>query len=299
MASVTFVIDESGAKGYSDNREERVGELGVIAGFFVPEEHIPKLESDIGAIARQYLTEGKLHITDMDSQDQELFRNQVLSYLLSVRASWTYEAMYVEGLHSYAQLAHEFTDAAKSARRSKVEISSNEKLDLLHAELFLGAFGKAIAFCTDSVGRQFHLNVITDRIDRSILRHFQEKAQQLLSVGEKKVQTVTGFDPDADKMLSRSISSEITQGQEVLGDFSGVTFEISISESVLTLAADVLANSVHYHLSSLQEATLGYALNTQEAIKNHQLSSIVYGVSGIRAESPQVSDTIFRHPSQS
>jgi len=299
MASITFVIDESGAKGYSDNREQHEGELGVLAGILLPEEQVPTVESDLESIAGNYLSDGKLHITDLESKDQESLRGEIFDYLLSIRAPWTYEAIYVEGLHDHSQLVASMVNQAKENRRSKIKISGNEKYDLLHTEMFVGAFGKGVAFCMDHVGHQFHLNVITDNVDKPILKEFHESAEHLLNIGKMSVRKVTGFDPESKKVVTGSISSEITQGFDALGDFLGVSFEISISESALTLAADVLTNSVHHHLASLQKYDLGCALNTQEAIEGHRLAPIVYGVSGGELDAPQLADTIFRHPCQS
>ena len=52
MPSVTFVIDESGAKGYSDNREKFKGEIGVVAGVLVPTERLPLVSSEIKQIIK-------------------------------------------------------------------------------------------------------------------------------------------------------------------------------------------------------------------------------------------------------
>lgn len=65
MPSVTFALDESGAKGYSDNREKVKGELGVVAGVLVPAEHVSRVVSEIGEITERFKTNGKLHITDL------------------------------------------------------------------------------------------------------------------------------------------------------------------------------------------------------------------------------------------
>jgi hypothetical protein len=298
MGSITFVIDESGAKGYSDKREQHEGEFGVVAGILIPEEHLSVVESDLNFIANKYESEGKLHITDLESNDQECLRGEIFDYLLSKHIRWTYEAMYVEGLHNQARIAATMVKTAKENHRSNVNISCNEKRDLLHAEIFTGVFGKGVAFCLDNVSHQFHLNVITDNIDKSILRKFKEGAQQLLNVGKKNTCKVTGFDHDSQSVVTGSVSFEITQGRDVLGDFSGVLYDINVSESVLTLAADVLVNSVHHHLASLQESNPGCALNTKEAIEGHRLAQIVYGVSEVDLDVLQISDTIFRYPSR-
>ena len=57
MRNVTFVIDESGAKGYADKRENVVGELGVVAGYFIPNMCLPKAQSDLSDLAKIALLE--------------------------------------------------------------------------------------------------------------------------------------------------------------------------------------------------------------------------------------------------
>ena len=296
MPSVTFALDESGAKGYSDNREKVKGELGVVAGVLVPTEHVSRMVSEIGKITERFKTNGKLHITDLAPLDQESLRNQIFTYLASVNARWVYEAMYVEGLYSNAQFVSSLRDNTKKNQRSGVKVSSNEKNDLLHTQLLLGAFGKGVAFCLDNVGSTVHLNVITDQLDASIVKEFRKDANRLLNVGKKNERKVTGFDTTTQKVVTGSITTEITEGLDALGDFSGVTYEIAISDSPLTLVADIIANSVYHHLSSLQEKTPGCQLNTLDSIKGHQLDAFVYGVTGQESDAPQVADTIFRHP---
>ncbi len=143
------------------------------------------------------------------------------------------------------------------------------------------------------------MNVITDRVDGSILKLFDEAAQSLLNVGSRKETEVTGFDPDSKTLVKGSVSTEVTVGMDQLGDFIGVKYSIAQSRSVLTLAADVLANSVHQHLKSLQTSKPGCALNTAESIAGHPLADIVYGVTTEASAMPQVADTIFRHPKSS
>ena len=210
---------------------------------------------------------------------------------------WIYEAMYVEGFYSHAELVLSMRDKAKKNRRSSVKLSGNEKKELLHSQLLLGAFGKAVAFCFDYVGNEVHVNVLTDQLDSPIVKAFKEDAKHLLSFGEKRERKATGFDTVTRKVVTSTITTEITEGLNSLGDFSGVTFEISVSDSPLTIIADIIANSVNHHLTSLQAQSPGCQLNSIEAIAGHPLESLVYGVTGQESDAPQVADTIFQYPS--
>ena len=296
MRSVTFVVDESGAKGFSDNREAVVGELGVIAGLLIPTECVSQVEANISAMLSGLSSTGKIHITDLGPDAQQKVRESLFSYLLSVRAGWVYEAMYVEGLHSHQQLVSDMGAVAKTQRRSNIRLSGNERLASLHQELFLGAFGKGVAFCMDHLGNEVSIDVITDRVDGSVLKSFDEAAQRLLNVGGRKDTWVSGFDLDSKTVVRGFVTTEISVGVDQLGDFTGIKYNISESTSVLTLAADVVANSVHHHLKSLQAKKPGCALNTVDAIAGHPLANIVYGVTMGASAMPQVADTIFRHP---
>lgn len=296
MSSFTFALDESGAKGYSDNREKVKGELGVVAGVLIPTEHMPRVAFCIERIIEKFKPNGKLHITDLSRSDQESLRREVFEYLTLVKARWVYEAIYVEGFYSTSRFTSFLQDKAKQNRRSSVKVSANKKEVLLHSELLLGAFLKAVAFCLDRAGKTIHLDVITDQLDASIVKAFRSDANRVLNVGKKIEHKVTGFDTTTKKKLRGSISTEVIEGTDALGDFSGVTFEIAVSDNPLTVIADIVANSVNYHLSSLQDQNPGCRLNALEAISGHPLAALVYGVTGQETDAPQVADTIFQHP---
>jgi hypothetical protein len=140
---------------------------------------------------------------------------------------------------------------------------------------------------------------MTDKVGKSTLKKFHKGADQLLNIGNRKITKVSGFDPDTGAVVKGTITSEIIEGAELLGDFSGVQYGIEESRSVLTLAADVLANSVHHFLRLRQESTPGCPLNTAGSISGHPLCSILYGTSVDGVEASQVADTIFRHPNRS
>ena len=74
MKEVIFVLDESGAKGYSDNTERYLGELGVVAGYLLPSECLIRVVTELEAIRSNFFTDGKIHITDLSPEQQEAER---------------------------------------------------------------------------------------------------------------------------------------------------------------------------------------------------------------------------------
>ena len=297
MRKIIFILDESGAKGYSSNIERIPGELGLIAGYLIPSNCLDFVRNELNTIQSNFFSDGKIHITDLPPQQQEELRDSIFDYFIQRNIYWVYEAIYVQGYFENNDFLNKSTKKAHKSRRSNIQISWKEKNKLLHAQLFQGAFGKAVAFCLDHVGSQINLDVITDRADASIIKKFQHKADDFLSVGKEKTHETTGFNKDSKQVARGNISTSITSGIEAIGDFSGVSYSITCEDSSLTLAADVLVNSVNYHLKSLQAQNTGIALNVEASIANHPLSKLVYGAWN-NEEVNYFSDAIFMHPTQ-
>ena len=295
METVLLVLDESGAKGYDDNKEQHQGEFGVMAGFALPESKAEAFISGLSEIVKSIAADGKLHITDLDAVAQETLRRRLFDYFSKCRALWFYEAVYVQGFHEAQSRVKQLVEEAKEARRSCVKLSLNPIRESLHGQLFLGAFGSGVALVMDHIGPAFHLKVMTDRVDEPILKLFKAQADQLLSVGQPDQNEVTGFDTEKKEIVRGAIETSVASGDDAFGDFSGVTYEIECADNLLTLAADILANSVHYHLKQIQDNTPGASLNSLEAIYGHPLQHLLHDAP-TRAGSVNVADTSYRHP---
>lgn len=277
MKTIYLICDESGAKGCSDKQENYSGEVGVMAGFIFLKERLSEIRSDLEKITSPFFTEGKLHITDLSPNDQERLRNNLFSYLKERNILCLYEAIHSEGFRTQYKMINDLNNNARAQRRSKIKISNNKSKGLLYEQLFQGFFGKAVAYCTDHIGEKFCLVVITDKIDASIKKSFENTAKELLSSGNNlKVKTVTGYDPVKEEVVKGEITSKIEDPNNLLGDFSGVKFTIEMEDSCLTLTADVIANSIYHHFRSREEKAIGNALNTIDAVKGHSLESIIY-----------------------
>ncbi len=73
MKTFYLIIDESGAKGYSTNKEKLPKEFGVMAGFLVPSDYI-KNWRDNTSIHFNMETDRKTHITSLNKINQNKFR---------------------------------------------------------------------------------------------------------------------------------------------------------------------------------------------------------------------------------
>lgn len=277
MDEIFLVLDESGAKGYSNNPESEDGELGVMAGYLLPISHADKAEAALSAIRSKFLSGDKLHITDLAPHQQEELRSDLFAYFTKVQAPWLYEAIYVQGFFEHAQLANQLSKEVHDSRRSNVKISWRENRDLLHAELFQGVFSKAVAFCLDNIGTKVKINIITDRTDAPIIKKFQSAADEFLGFASGSTTPVTGFDTDSRSVLHGEVQSKIGANTNAIIDLSGIEYSIKCEDSALTLAADVLVNSVNFHLKSFQKTSVGVELNDAKTIAGHPLEAFVYG----------------------
>ena len=185
MNQVIFVVDESGAKGYSTNTENEPGDLGVMAGYLIPKNCLSLVKSELDIIRSNFTEEGKIHITDLSPRQQGELRNIIFNY----------------------------------------------------------------------------------------------------------------FNIETKEFVKGNIAINISSDIDSFEDFAEISYSIACEDSSLTLAADVLVNSVHHHLKSLQSKIAGAALNTAYSITNHQLSSLVYGVLE-NSEGNDFSDAMFTHPIQ-
>lgn len=276
MDEVVFIVDESGAKGYSDKQEHIPGELGVMAGYLLPANVIDQAIMELDQIYNHCSGNAKkVHITDFTPEQQLQIREYIFDWFIQWSIPWVYEAIYVQGFHESTQERNKLIEGAYKARHSKIKVSHREKRELLHAELFQEVFAKAVEFGINMVGNEFKLNILTDQVDKAIVSEFTQKGDEYLQIGKEKTYIKTGFDTEANKVVQGSITTKITSGAEQLGDLSGVSYCITCDNSSLTLAADVLVNSVHYYLSSLQVKDVGAPLNIEEAISKHPLGSLV------------------------
>lgn len=298
MKKYFFVCDESGAKGYSDKREKHFAELGVLAGFIVPEENLEKLRLALDPIKEKFLKTGKLHITDLEPADQEKLRTEIFEEFKKSHIICVYEAIHAEGFYDNYKRINKQKEKNKEQLRSKIKTSNNAIKESLHEKLFQGTFGKAVAVCIDHLhsGAEFHLEVITDRIDENIREQFESVAKELLSYGkEREPQKITGYDPEKKEIRTGTFQFQIENPNDVLGDFSGIQFVIKVEISSLTLAADVLVNSLYYFFENRAQKDKGSSLNTIESIKGHPLEALFLKLWNDESIN-WFSDAIFMHP---
>ena len=122
MRKIIFILDESGAKGYSSNIERIPGELGLIAGYLIPSNCLDFVRNELNTIQSNFFSDGKIHITDLPPQQQEELRDSIFDYFIQRNIYWVYEAIYVQGYFENNDFLNKSTKKAHKSRRSNIQI---------------------------------------------------------------------------------------------------------------------------------------------------------------------------------
>lgn len=305
MTKVAFYCDESGAKGYADQVESYPGEIGVFAGIMVPEECLATVQPVFDQIAARYMPKlGKLHIADLPTEQQDALREELFAAIRSATLPCFWYAIHVDGLHAQHEniktILKQNIDTLRSARdgvEPRIKRSSpREEPSSMHIELFTGLYSHLIAFLSERGKQDVDVMIRTDHVDTPIVKKFSKVAAELLS-NDPYISTLTGFDTLEKKVVTGSITTTVKWPPEL--DFSPMVSSLSITtmphSDGLVLAADVLANSLHYLFKSRDEDSLYSSLNCREAVENHPLSNYLdtftnWGVADY------VGDGIYQHP---
>jgi hypothetical protein len=277
MYKLYFICDESGSKGFADNQEKFAGEYGVFAGYFLTDKNYNTLKNKFKTIYEKYVTAGqKLHITDLTPENQENLRKDVFECLKTENISCVYEAISVKGYH------REFENSAKLEKEQNEKIkntfsfSKNQEKGRLHSELFQAVFGKAIAYYNDTIGDDIEIQIITDNIDNKLKKEFEEKAKELINPLDKAIE-FKAFDKEKKQPVTKTMTFASEQLKN--DNISKTKFNIISEVNELTLIADILANTVSYYLKKAVEQNPNIILNSKDAIQDHPLLILFYGLS--------------------
>lgn len=271
---VYLIIDEAGAKGYSDKIESYPCEFGLIAGYLITEDRLQQIKDDLNPLRNKFAVDGKVHITDLSPSEQELCRNTIFGYFNKSNINWLYEAIYVQGFFEYEKSNQNSINELKKNTKTKIKVSLNPpKKELLHNVLFLGIFGKAIAYCIDNFPDSYELIIISDSLDKTIVNMFGESAYNYTHLLNEKKSTHTGFNPETNEVVEGSITLKITTNSIRFQGYSDIDYSIQAEDSSLTFAADILANSTNYYLMNYVKTNLGCDLCSEDSLKHHPLKS--------------------------
>jgi hypothetical protein len=296
VTHMVLACDESGAKGYADRDENTPGETGVFAGILIPEEVLETASTGFDAVARRYRpNHGKLHIADLEPQDQHALREEIFSLVRQHQLPCFYEAIHVAGFQRAYEHMAERIEQEQAARRSSIKISSNRhKPSSMHAALFQGLYAKMLAFCMERRRLHVSLEVRTDRVDSPLVKDFEREAAELLNYGAQ-IKRVTGFDTATQKIVESEIRiGDVGPEDQLPLVVQDLAIKVVDDSDGLVLGADILANSLDYHFRSRSDEHRFRDLNNPEAFSGHPLSDCLDAYCDWGTFDS--SDTLYAHP---
>ena len=274
----------------------------MFAGLFVPEEVLSITEQRFErAIAPYRGSDGKLHITDLPSQQQGSMRADIFAAILELNLPCFWYAIHVAGFHSFHRAiqrvlsdARENIAASNPSPRVKAG-SPRGNPDSLHATLFTGLYGHIVAYIEERRPGPVEIIVRTDNVDAPIAKLFRQKADNLLS-REPRTSTATGFDTVTKTVVSAEIRFEakIPPELQVTTSVDKLTIVPVDDKDPIVVAADVLANSLCHLFHNRPPEELYGDLNRPSAVENHPLLEVLATFSDWG--SADISDRMYRHP---
>lgn len=281
MDKMVLVVDESGAKGYASTREKYEGEIGVMAGFLYPEKDIEDIKIVFDRIMCRYsvIGGGKFHITDLEKGAQESLREDVFFAFTKMKLRWFYTSVYAEGFHQ-----SEFMEGRGGSKNKK---------ESLHSVLFNQIFWLSLVMSASINKNNLFLSILTDNVDSGILKQFNKNAKDScdLILGRERRIFKTVRNKESGEIKKHVAFSRVES--DSLPEFEDIKYDIKCEVSSLTIAADILANSVNYYLRENQKQEVGKFVNNKEAIKNHPLVDLALVAENSNDVLPII-DTIYR-----
>ena len=214
----------------------------------------------------------KLHITDLAPQRQEALRSAIYTAIVDLGLPCFWYAIHVEGLkrsHSEFQALLEEHKPPPSSRFKRG--SPRENPPFLHEQLFDGLFCKVIAFLERCKVDSVAIRVVTDRVDPPTIKRFKTAAERFLDDGPHEA-TSTAWDTHTKQVVHGSVTSKIHWPDSLRLNLKVDELTIDCVEDGVTLAADVLANSLNYLFSQRGPCDLYGPLNDATAIKAHPIA---------------------------
>lgn len=294
--TIYLIIDESGAKGFSENEEKESGEFGLIAGYIFHEKYLSRVNKQLSVLRDKVQIDGKKHITDLDPKSQELLRKELFEYILDTDKKIVYHGTYVQGLHD-----------AEERSSIKPEIKKNPALrfhfkdtkERLLSETFSHIFGKSVCCAIDNHHKNLHIEIITDQIDEKILKEYEEKIETFFGVlAQSKTRTAKGYNIETNEKLLTTLTTQFSGDgiDEARKNFSNITYKLNIDDSPLTFAADIISNSLYRFIKQRIKTKGIIELNSKNIFSGHELEHQIYGLSDKKNNHSDLSDIVYRHP---
>ena len=211
-------------------------------------------------------------------------------------------AIHVDGLNDwYLTQKNLLDDARKRAQETNPTPrfkggSHRDEIPSMHEELFAGLYAHLVAFLEERQQKKVSIEIRTDQIDGTIVKNFEKDCKRLLDT-YPHLHKIPAWDTLAKKQVETTITFSVpdTSFLDIQVEIADLTINPIPLGDGYTLAADVLANSLHYLLRTRDQSQRYKPLNTPAAIESHPLADNLaafynWGNGDI------IGDRLYRHP---
>ena len=210
----------------------------------------------------------KVHSTELfNDEGNRKIRDELHEYL-SAKDEWllVYEAVYPLGIYQNEKLTLDIFNEHKPDN-PRMKVSKNPQKKRIYNSLLEGIIIKLDEMCR--IENSSNLVMVSDHIDFGIHKEALETLGYLKE--EEHRNTVTGFDAVDKKVVSKDILSRI-EGIDVSVKHVN-TIEIDSTTSSMTVAADIIANTLYRHIKSKIEINETLRLHSPKALEGYVLKS--------------------------
>ena len=292
-----LVCDESGAKGYATQREQFPGEVGVMAGILMHEEIADDCDVAFQRVYDEFKpsTVGKLHMADLDAERQGTLRNEIYRTVGELGLPCFWYAIHVEGLFNAHEELRRLMEENKPPPSPRFKQSSpREAPALMHEELFNGLFSRVLAFVEGSEVENVAFRIKTDRVDRSTVKRFEAAATRFLDDGPLESRA-TALDTETGQIVRGGVTVDVDWSDSMKLRTKVAELKVECAEDGVTLAADVLANSLNNVFVTRGANELYGPLNRMAAVRGHPLVPC-FDLFGDQATGDLLGDRLRAHP---
>ncbi|WP_318463120.1 hypothetical protein [Photobacterium leiognathi] len=266
MKKFALVVDESGSKGYSRKKGNDANAFGIMCGYLIEDDWVDAVRIGFNQLllpVTNTINNGKLHITDLEPEQQEYARKIICEKFSDIGVIWFYSAIYQQG----------FYESVHNRGGDK----KNKRGELLHAELFYHLLVKVLDYISKTEDREISISIISDTVDKKTLKEFEKKISDYVNVitGKRNEYKYTQYDEDTGTYSKFTMVSEVIANNGTLLDVLDLKF--SSEDSSLTFVADILSNMAYYYIKDNIKKDSNIKLNSISAIDKHPLKDFVLG----------------------
>ena len=245
----------------------------------------------------------KLHIADLEAARQEALRNEIYETIIDLGLPCFWYAIHVAGLFKdHAEHRQRIQEAKPSpSPRFKRGSLRDSPRALLHEELFQGLFCNVLDFLNGSEVEKAVLRIKTDRVDSHTLERFKTSSELFMRFLEDGafVSKATALDSETGDRVDGFVTVQVDRPDLLKPSIDLVELTFECSEDGVTLAADVLANSLNHLFVTRRPEELYGPLNDMAAVRRHPLAmcfEMYFDLFGNPARRDILDDRLRAHP---